>query len=640
MDPPPIAHLPGRRLPTGGEGELFEAKGLVIHGRNYLEVYTYESWSERFMPNFQLGEIITPDKIEIMEGRTSPPSLLTEADLIALMDKYGIGTDATHAEHIETIKKRMYVGLQDGKFLVPSQLGMGLVEGYDAMDLAVAKPCLRADLETDLKAICEGRKDKDEVLRTQLAKYKSAFEMVMREARKLDVAIGRHLSQEAANIPDDNPESAAAGGTGYHNLCKCPSCGRDVVIRKRNPQENQPPTAAQSNRMSWFLSCTGFPNCRYAIWLPDSIVAARVIENLDGVRNERSQISPCLPCSSPTGCQGGGRFVGLKFRLGTLLPSGYIQEDADMEYVTCLFCDEEFRMAFGIRTVPAPSQPTQPPRASPAHHHNTSTSVPNRGFSTITPAAHNHRQPRNPPAVPLRPFGGALSTNSGQSGGCVGPDESNPVICGCGIPARLLTVKKPGPNQGKKFYKCGDSSDVCNFFLWQERCDPSVSDFSISSGDQNASSASASWRPSSSSRTSVSGDSGFVQSGEVLCSCGLPTVLKTVSQQTVNKGRQFYVCPNSNPGDHSSGCRFFQWADTANPAGGSQGRGGPRGRGRGGYQSRSAPIASPSVAEGWPPSGPTTFSSAASRRGGGIRKCGLCHLPGHTRNRCPSALRE
>lgn len=39
------------------------------------------------------------------------------------------GTDATHAEHIETIKSRMYVGVRpDGKF-VPGQLGMGLVEG-------------------------------------------------------------------------------------------------------------------------------------------------------------------------------------------------------------------------------------------------------------------------------------------------------------------------------------------------------------------------------------------------------------------------------------------------------------------------------------------------------------------------------
>ena len=39
------------------------------------------------------------------------------------------GTDATHAEHIETIKTRNYVGVQgDGSF-VPGELGMGLVEG-------------------------------------------------------------------------------------------------------------------------------------------------------------------------------------------------------------------------------------------------------------------------------------------------------------------------------------------------------------------------------------------------------------------------------------------------------------------------------------------------------------------------------
>jgi len=40
-----------------------------------------------------------------------------------------LGTDATHAEHIETIKARLYVGVRpDGKF-VPGELGMGLVEG-------------------------------------------------------------------------------------------------------------------------------------------------------------------------------------------------------------------------------------------------------------------------------------------------------------------------------------------------------------------------------------------------------------------------------------------------------------------------------------------------------------------------------
>lgn len=39
------------------------------------------------------------------------------------------GTDATHAEHIETIKARMYVGLTPDKRFLPGHLGMGLVEG-------------------------------------------------------------------------------------------------------------------------------------------------------------------------------------------------------------------------------------------------------------------------------------------------------------------------------------------------------------------------------------------------------------------------------------------------------------------------------------------------------------------------------
>lgn len=45
------------------------------------------------------------------------------------MDKHGIGTDATHAEHIETIKSREYVGLHENVYFVPGTLGMGLVEG-------------------------------------------------------------------------------------------------------------------------------------------------------------------------------------------------------------------------------------------------------------------------------------------------------------------------------------------------------------------------------------------------------------------------------------------------------------------------------------------------------------------------------
>ena len=64
-----------------------------------------------------------------VEGHTTAPPLLTEADLIGLMETHGIGTDATHAEHIETIKNRSYVGLTPDLRFIPGQLGMGLVDG-------------------------------------------------------------------------------------------------------------------------------------------------------------------------------------------------------------------------------------------------------------------------------------------------------------------------------------------------------------------------------------------------------------------------------------------------------------------------------------------------------------------------------
>lgn len=87
-------------------GEKFTATGLVILERNYLDVYIYEKWIAKEIHFYEEGQSFEPDEISMQEGATTAPPLLTEADLIALMDKNGIGTDATHAEHINTIKER------------------------------------------------------------------------------------------------------------------------------------------------------------------------------------------------------------------------------------------------------------------------------------------------------------------------------------------------------------------------------------------------------------------------------------------------------------------------------------------------------------------------------------------------------
>ena len=188
-------------------GEKFHANGLMVIHRNFLEVYIYEKWSDKEIPNYDQIKEFLPNDLELVGGETQPPKLLTEADLITLMDKHGIGTDATHAEHIETVKSREYIGLRDGDKLVPGMLGIALCDGYDAMRLLetnMSKPNLRAEFEKDLKCICEGTKNAQDVLREQISKYREIFNKATGQASILDKACAHYLKEKPRVMAGDD----------------------------------------------------------------------------------------------------------------------------------------------------------------------------------------------------------------------------------------------------------------------------------------------------------------------------------------------------------------------------------------------------------------------------------------------------
>ncbi|TVY47592.1 DNA topoisomerase, partial [Lachnellula occidentalis] len=168
--------------------EIFSAHGLIVLERNYLDVYPYDKWtSSTILPRFTLGERFEPTEALMTEGKTGPPSYLTEPDLIALMDVNGIGTDATMAEHIAKIQERNYAftrpvgGGRGGNAMVefiPSTLGVALVTGYDQMgfDISLSKPFLRKEMELRMKHICEGRITRRDMLRENIRQYKRVFD--------------------------------------------------------------------------------------------------------------------------------------------------------------------------------------------------------------------------------------------------------------------------------------------------------------------------------------------------------------------------------------------------------------------------------------------------------------------------------
>ncbi|KAJ5550932.1 DNA topoisomerase type IA domain 2 [Penicillium sp. DV-2018c] len=193
--------------------EFFHANGLIVLERNYLDVYVYDKWeSSQQLPNFTLGESFEPTEANIFEGKTTAPNYLTEPELIGLMDANGIGTDATMAEHIAKIKEREYVAInQRGtgrtsvQELIPTRLGIALVEGYDNVvtglpnSVSLSKPFLRKEMELRMLEICSGTKTRQEVVQQSLDMYREVFIHTQRRINMLKAACRKYLVEDATS---------------------------------------------------------------------------------------------------------------------------------------------------------------------------------------------------------------------------------------------------------------------------------------------------------------------------------------------------------------------------------------------------------------------------------------------------------
>jgi DNA topoisomerase-3 len=468
-------------------GEKFTAKGLIILEKNYLDVYIYEKWNAKEISHFEQGDTFIPAVLDLHESETSPPKLLTEADLIALMEKHGIGTDATHAEHIDTIKSREYVGLHENVYFVPGTLGMGLVEGYNSIGLEVslAKPILRADFEKDLKLICDGLKDPEVVRREQIAKYRAVFETVVQKMRQIDESLANRLADRPQAVEEDRYDADP-----MKPILKCPKCGNDMIVKNRKNDQGK------------YVGCGGFPECKNALWLPQALESIEVLDE------------SCPRCGPNV------KKVKMKFKqnifVGEPNPNIYCIGGCDLYVLETLDINASCVMRTNAANV---THNHQPPRNNHVNHVNNNRAAVNNSIVNRTV---NNGDNTAAPRRGSWPNSSSYAT-PGPSGVANRTRDEDDIVCSCNEQAIQLTVRKEGPNKGRKFYKC--KNQTCDFFLW-------ASD----DGDVAVNN---------------------VQNGEIKCNCDQPASRKTVSKDGPNKGRPFYCC--SKP--MGQGCGFFKWAD-------------------------------------------------------------------------------
>ncbi|XP_055017755.1 DNA topoisomerase 3-beta-1, partial [Boleophthalmus pectinirostris] len=156
--------------------ETFSCTGKTLISPGFTSVMPWQGIPlEEALPSCDRGDVFSVDEVRLVEKQTCPPDYLTEAELITLMEKHGIGTDASIPVHINNICQRNYVTVENGRRLKPTNLGIVLVHGYHRIDAELVLPWIRSAVEKQLSLIALGQADFSQVLSHALDIFKRKF---------------------------------------------------------------------------------------------------------------------------------------------------------------------------------------------------------------------------------------------------------------------------------------------------------------------------------------------------------------------------------------------------------------------------------------------------------------------------------
>jgi DNA topoisomerase-1 len=177
-----------RALIAVGQSTL-HASGHHIAYEGFYKFFPYFRPKDSPLPVLSVGEKLEVISLRLVEDVTKPPARLRESDLLRLMERTGIGTDATRATYPQLIVERGYARRVSGYFQ-PTPLGRALIDCLEETDPRLVTPETRRMVDELMGMIERGEISEDE----SLEKAISAYEELLRRCMDRIEAISTRLA--------------------------------------------------------------------------------------------------------------------------------------------------------------------------------------------------------------------------------------------------------------------------------------------------------------------------------------------------------------------------------------------------------------------------------------------------------------
>lgn len=232
-----------------------EADALLFDG--FLKLYPESITVSRPLGDFTKGEEVALRSLEKCEHVTKPPARFSDASLIKLLEEKGIGRPSTYAPTLGTLLARDYVRRQRG-YLFPTPLGIMVIDMLMKAFTSIIDEQFTADMEERLDRVEEGDTQWAQIIRDFLPNFKAQVEKADVELKKEEMFVGED----------------------------CPQCHKPLIIKW--------------SRKGRFISCSAFPECKFAKPFSTNVKCPTCGNDLVERRNKKGQLF--YGCSTYPAC--------------------------------------------------------------------------------------------------------------------------------------------------------------------------------------------------------------------------------------------------------------------------------------------------------------------------------------------------
>ena len=134
---------------------IFHATGSVLKFDGFLNVYPLKT-EDILIPELTQGEHLDLDHVEPKQHFTEPPPRYSEASLIKILEKNGIGRPSTYAPTIGTIQERNYIQKNEAKRFTPTEMGIMVTDMLVEHFPNIVDVAFTAEMEETLDKIADG----------------------------------------------------------------------------------------------------------------------------------------------------------------------------------------------------------------------------------------------------------------------------------------------------------------------------------------------------------------------------------------------------------------------------------------------------------------------------------------------------